>query len=87
MAKEIYILQTGSYNAYTKRYEFNDLIPFSKKKTLEEHIAERVEVNKGYGISRYKSVCGDTEHFDYVCESAEGREMKVRYVIYKKELL
>jgi hypothetical protein len=89
--KKVYILQTGSYNKTTDRFEFYDVEVFSSKKKLEASVENRmVDCNKGYDILRENHDYGTSDlvytMIDYKTLSTEGTEMKVRYLLKVKQL-
>lgn len=90
-SKKAYILQSGSYNNTTNRFEFHDIEVFSSLEKMVRSVENRmIEVNKGYDIIRngVPSTNPDDSYsmITYKCLSTDGREMKVRYLLHIKQI-
>ena len=91
MAKNAHVLQSGSYNNTTGRFEFHDIEVFSSREKMDASVNNRmIDVNKGYNIVREESLCG--EGYDMVTYKCMGdsngvpKEMSVRYLLRKKPI-
>jgi len=85
--RKIWILQTGSHNTATDRFEFYDVEAFSSKKKLEASVINRmIDCNKGFNIEREEERYSDGFNSKYAMItyktiSIDGIEMKVRYLL------
>jgi len=84
----VYILKVGSWDKATQSFNFYDVIPFSSKKGIRHGVKNMMEVNKAYDIENNYThyLTDDYKMVTYKCLSTDGKEMRVRYVLTKKEL-
>lgn len=85
--KKVYLIQTGTLNKRTNKFEFHDIDVFSSKKKMEASLHNRmVECNKGYNIEREDRDLGSVKYqmVTYTCLSTEKTEMKIRHLLKVK---
>lgn len=85
--RNVYLLQTGTFNKSKNEFQFHDIDVFSSKKKMEASLHNRmIECNKGYNIEREDVDFGSTKYqmVTYTCLSTENTEMRVRHLLKVK---
>lgn len=88
--KYVYVVETSDLNRHTNRYSVYRMEVFSSLKKAQSEVAESIKVNKGYDIETTDFLgknADEVDYFvDYKCLNSDGKEMKVRYRVRKKEV-
>ena len=89
----VYLLKRGNLNFKTNKFEFYDNEIYSSKSKVLKNVEDMIDCNNGYAVSRETVDFGSKPYLEvtYNCMSAPmevggGRQMRIRYCIYKMEV-